>query len=43
MDYLLKKIEISEVEKQAIATECDMLVSWFVLRSLEGEVITNTL
>jgi outer membrane protein TolC len=43
MDYLLKKIEISEVEKQAIATECDMLTSWFVLRSLEGEVITNTL
>ena len=39
MDYLLKKIEISEVEKQAIATECDMLTSWFVLRSLEGGLV----
>ena len=39
MDYLLKKIEVSEVEKQVIATECDMLMSWFVLKSLTNELI----
>lgn len=39
MDYLLKKIEISEVKKQAIATECDMLMSWFTLQSLINEMI----
>ena len=39
MELLLKKIDVSEVEKQTIGVECDMLYSWFVMRGLVNDIV----
>ena len=39
MELLLKKIDVSEVEKQTIGVECDMLYSYFVMRNLTNDIV----
>lgn len=39
MDLLLKKIDVSEVEKQTIGVECDMLYTYCRLRAVTNEII----
>lgn len=39
MELLLKKIDVSEVEKQTITVECDMLVSYFAMRGLVNDIV----
>ncbi len=39
MELLLKKIDVSEVEKQTIGVECDMLYTYFRLRAVTNEIM----
>lgn len=38
MEFLLKKVDVAEVEKQVILIESDMLFSYFKLKALTGEI-----
>ena len=39
MELLLKKIDVSEVEKQTIGVECDMLYTYFRLRAVTNDIL----
>jgi len=39
IDYLLKKIEVAEIEKEVIATKCEYILSYYKLKSLINEII----
>lgn len=38
MEFLLKKVDIEELEKQSASIESDMLYSYFMIRALTGEI-----
>jgi outer membrane protein TolC len=38
MEFLLKKVEIEELKKQVIAIESDVLISYFTIKALGGEL-----
>ncbi len=38
MEFLLKKVDVEELEKQSVSIESDMLYSYFIIRALTGEI-----
>ena len=38
MEFLLKKVDVQELEKQSISVESDMLYSYFRIKALTGEI-----
>lgn len=38
MEFLLKKVDVQELEKQSISIESDMLYSYFRIKTLTGEI-----